>query len=113
MATLTLDECNKKQWFLDNLTENIKRYGQMGNLDYVEANTPVLLKYTKEFNDSECSSVISKSKSLFVDTTIDKYTNLDAQRIEAESKYQANKKIFIGTSVLLIGITLILVLKSK
>jgi hypothetical protein len=110
---VAMEKCFSDQQYIDTLSQSIKRFSQMGNLDYVESNTPILLQKTKEFNASNCNNLIAKRKQIFLDSEINKYQSLDSQRINAESKFQANKKFFIGASVLLIGVTLILVIKSK
>ena len=52
---------------------------------------------------------IEENKQLAVKSTIDKYTTIDEERIQAESKYQANVRVFIGASVLVLALTIILV----
>jgi hypothetical protein len=82
-------------------------------MSYVGAMSPVLAEKTKEFNDSGCYAKIQQSRNVVVEEKLDKYATLDKQRIEAESKYQANKKIFIGVSVILVAVALVVVIKSE
>ena len=108
-----LEECLSKEQYISNVKNAIFTAGQQNNMSYVCAMSPVLAEKTKEFNDSGCYAKIQQSRNVVVEEKLDKYATLDKQRIEAESKYQANKKIFIGVSVILVAVALVVVIKSE
>ena len=108
-----IETCLNLQEQMDFYAEDSRQLAQEGNLYKAGISTNHLVEKRKEFNASNCSSLIAKRKEVFLNSEINKYQSLDSQRINAESKFQANKKFFIGASVLLIGVTLILVIKSK
>jgi hypothetical protein len=109
----TLEECLSKEQYLSNVRNAISVAGQQNNISYVSAMSPVLAQKTKEFNESGCSAKINESKGIALQGKIQEYSAFDKQRIEAESKYEARKKIFIGGSVILVGLALIVVLQSE
>ena len=108
-----LEECLSKEEYINNVRNAITNASQQNNMNYVNAMSPVLAEKTKEFNNSNCNAKIQESRKVVVEEKLNKYSTLDKQRIEAESKYQANKKIFIGASVILIAVALVVVIKSE
>jgi hypothetical protein len=108
-----LEECKWRELYMQNLQNSIFVNNQQNNIGEASAWTKVLAEETKKFNDLGCNAKIQQSRNVVVEDKLSKYTALDKQRIEAESKYQANKKIFIGVSVLLVAVALVVVIKSE
>lgn len=108
-----LEECKWRELYLSNVRNAISVASQQNNIGYVEATSKVLEAENKKFNDLGCSAKINEQKSGALQEKIKEYSALDKERIEAESKYEARKKIFIGGSVILIGLALIVVLQSE
>jgi hypothetical protein len=67
----------------------------------------------KNFTSLGCEKKIEESRQVVVGNVINKYSELDKQRIEADSKYQLKIRIFIGASVLLVGLALMITSKRK
>jgi hypothetical protein len=107
-----LEKCLNREWYIQNLQNQIFIENQQNN-DRGSGWGEVLAEETKKFNDLGCNAKIQQSRNVVVEEKLDKYTTLDKQRIEAESKYQANKKIFIGVSVILVAVALVVVIKSE
>lgn len=108
-----LEECKYRELYLSTIRNDIFVSSQQNKIDYVQATSKVLEAENKKFNDLGCSAKINEQKSGALQEKIKEYSALDKERIEAESKYEARKKIFIGSSVILIGLALIVVLQSE
>jgi len=108
-----LEKCLNKEYYIQNLQNTIFIQNQQNNTREASAWTQVLAEETKKFNDLGCNAKIQESKSVVVKEKLDKFTAFDKERVEAESKYQANKKIFIGVSVILVAVALVVVIKSE
>ena len=63
----------------------------------------------EELKKLDCAKKLEEYKQVAVKSTIDKYSSLDEERIQAEIKYQENLRIFMGASVLVLALTIILV----
>jgi len=73
-----------------------------------------LSKAKEDFKNYNCISEVEASRQEVVGDIASEYSTYDKQRIEAESIYERNKRIFFGGVVLIFGLTLIMTLtKSK
>lgn len=108
-----LEECLSKEQYLSNVRNAIFVGGQQNNILNVQLDSKILQDETKKFNDLGCPAKINEQKTGALQEKIKEYSGFDKERIEAESKYEARKKIFIGGSVILIGLALIVVLQSE
>lgn len=108
-----MEKCFGIEKYIKNLRDSIAESTTQGNLPFVEASYPVLVSQKNKFSSLGCEKKVEQYKQTFIKTAVDKYTTLDEQRIEAESKYQANVRIFIGVSILVIGLTVILTANSE
>ena len=106
-----MEKCLERELYIKNLQEVIRVASQQNNLNKATSTIEVLNRVTKDFTDSGCEAKIEESRRVVVQGISDKYSAIDKQRIEAETKYESNKKIFIGGTVLLISVALIFVLK--
>jgi hypothetical protein len=64
-------------------------------------------RYRKEFNDNDCTKVIEQYRQQELSDVANKFSALDKARIEQESKYVRNQRVFFGALVLLGGVVLI------
>jgi len=108
-----MEKCLERDLYIRNLQNKITEKNQQNNIGEASAWTKVLAEETQKFNDLGCNAKIQEGRTVVVQEKLSKYTALDKERIEAESKYQANKKIFIGVSVILVAVALVVVIKSE
>jgi hypothetical protein len=66
----------------------------------------------KEFSDLGCAKKIEEKKQAVVKNVVNTFTTLDTSRITENTTYERNKKIFFGTSILLIGLSIFLTNKK-
>ena len=64
-------------------------------------------------NNSKCEDILKQYQNSAFDEVYGTYSDIDKKRIETESKYQRNKKIFIGGMVLLVVLGIVLTKKLK
>jgi len=74
---------------------------------------PIIAIYRKQFADNNCTQIIEQYRQAELGTVIDKFSGLDKVRIEAESKYEANQRIFFGGLILISGIAIIVMFGKK
>jgi hypothetical protein len=108
-----MEKCVERELVIQNLQNRISQLNQQNNTVESSAWFKVLQEETKKFSDLGCNAKIQESRNSVLGEKIDKYNELDKQRIEAESKYQAKKKIFIGASFILVAVALVLILKKE
>lgn len=70
-------------------------------------------KQKKSFADKGCLKVIEQYRQAELGKTISKFSGLDKARIESESIYERNQRIFFGGLVLLGGIVIITMFSKK
>ena len=63
--------------------------------------------YRKQFDDNNCAQVIEQYRQKELGTVIDKFSDLDKKRIESESIYERNQRVFFGALILISGIVII------
>jgi hypothetical protein len=108
-----MEKCLEREAFLTSTRNNISSRNQAGNLNTIESWNKILTEETKKFQDLGCPKKIEENRQVAVSKTIDKYSELDKKRIEAESKYQQKIRIFMGATVLIIVLTTIFLFKTK
>jgi Skp family chaperone for outer membrane proteins len=69
--------------------------------------TEAIAKYKKEFNDNDCTKIIEQYRQQELGDVANKFSFLDKARIEEESKYVRNQRIFFGALILLGGVVMI------
>jgi len=75
--------------------------------------TEAIARIRKEFNDNDCTKVIEQYRQQELGDVASKFSGLDKARIEEESKYVRNQRIFFGGLVLLSGIVIIFMFSKK
>jgi neutral trehalase len=84
------------------------------SLNYqIDAQKKLLQDMKSEYDKNGCLLEVEAKKQETVMGVIDEYTAFDKARIEAQSIYERNKKVFYGSMVLILGFTLILTFKKK
>lgn len=74
--------------------------------------TAELQKMIKKFNDSKCGEKVGSYRASIVRSIIETFQDLDKERIEEQSKYQAKQKIFFG-AVFFVGVVLMITIFGK
>jgi hypothetical protein len=75
--------------------------------------TNAIARYRKEFNDNNCTQIIEKYRQSELGDVVSKFSALDKARIEAESIYERNQRIFFGGLVLIGGVVIITMFSKK
>jgi hypothetical protein len=75
--------------------------------------TNAISRIRKEFNDNDCTKVIEQYRQQELGDVASKFSALDKARIEEESKYVRNKRIFFGGLILLGGFVIITMFGKK
>lgn len=76
-------------------------------------NPETIFRYRKQFDDNNCTQIIEQYRQSELGIVIDKFSGLDKLRIEAESIYERNQRIFFGGLVLIGGIVIITMFGKK
>ena len=69
-------------------------------------------KFITLMNNAKCDEILKTYLTETIGGVYDTYSALDKQRIETESKYERNKKIFIGGMVFLTVIGIFIIRKK-
>lgn len=69
--------------------------------------TEAIARKRKEFNDNDCTKVIEQYRQQELGDVANKFSTLDKSRIEQESKYVRNQRVFFGALILLGGVVII------
>ena len=72
-------------------------------IDYTKS----IASLRKQFDDKNCTQLIERYRQSELGIVIDKFSGLDKTRIEAESIYERNQRIFFGGLILISGIAII------
>lgn len=107
-----MEECSYLEKYLQNTRMSIESSLKKNDVIQAEEFQKIMLNSQKKFNDLNCSKKLLEINKAVLDKTINKYTEFDKERIEAESKYQRNKRMFLGASVLLISLTMLILSKK-
>lgn len=110
---ILMEKCLERENYINQIRETISVKTQQGNLNYTDAMSKVLFEEKNKFSKLGCEKKIEQSRQVAVADTVNKYSELDKQRIEADSKYQVKVRVFMGASIFLIGLTVMIILKRK
>lgn len=66
-----------------------------------------IARYRKQFDDNNCTQVLEQYRQAELGGVIEKFSNLDKTRIESESVYERNQRVFFGGLALVAGIVII------
>ena len=95
----------------DSLQSLITKYANQSSMyyeDLKDKNLPTYIENTKKkFADKGCLQKIEKYRQSELGKVNNKFSSLDTARIQAESIYERNQRVFFGALVLLGGIVII------
>lgn len=93
---------------------NNKDFGTFNMNTFTAENLKQALNEAKnDFKNYNCVSEVEASRQEVVGGIVSEYSNYDKLRIEAESIYERNKRIFFGAVVLIFGLGLIMTIKKS
>jgi hypothetical protein len=103
---------------IDSTLQNqITKYANQSSMYYEsdkDKNLPNDIANTKKkFADKGCLQKIEKYRQAELGKVANKFSSLDKERIEAESIYERNQRIFFGGLVLIGGIVIITMFSKK
>lgn len=111
---LERSKCFDLQVLKESMNSSIMYFLKTGDVEGAKTLQSRLDGYKKQYSDLNCDATLNKYKSTVVDAVINQYNQLDVTRIEADSKYKTQQKIFFGALILLGGLTMIITLgKNK
>ena len=108
-----MERCQYLESYISNSINSSNTKLQQGNLNYVSANSKVIDSLKKEFSDLGCDKKIEEKKQAVVKNVLNTFTALDNSRITDNTTYERNKRIFFGASILLIGLSMLLITKKQ
>jgi hypothetical protein len=83
------------------------------NVYYAENLKIALEDAKKDFINYNCAKEVEESRQEVVGSIASEYSAYDKERIEAESIYERNKRVFFGGVVLIFGLALIMTFKKS
>ena len=97
---------------IDNVLQSqINKYANQSSMyyeDLKDKNLPTAIENSKKkFADKGCLQKIEKYRQTELGKVAEKFTALDKARIQAESIYERNQRIFFGGLVLISGIVIL------
>jgi hypothetical protein len=105
-----MEKCLEKEAVITNIRNTAFKSDAFQNSDM---KLQVLNQEKQKFTELGCEKKIEQNRQVAVSKTIDKYSELDKQRIQSDSQYQVKVRIFMGASILLIGLTTIFLFPKK
>ena len=111
-ADVLMEKCLEREAYINNVRTKSAILVKQGNLNWVESDNQIIAEEKRKFTELGCEKKIEESRQMSVKSIASKYSDLDKQRIEAESKYQIKVRIFMGASILLIGLTTLILNKK-
>ena len=108
-------ECIEINTRLENLLSNqgasaLSLYGDARNL---YESSGAIAETRKDFNNKNCTKIIEQYRQQELGDVASKFTALDKARIEEESKYVRNQRVFFGGLILLGGVIIITMFSKK
>ena len=107
-----MEKCQYLESYIFNMTNAFDAKLQQGNITGASSfNTPLYL-LKKDFNDLGCAKKIEEKKQVVLKNVLNTFSSLDTSRINENTTYERNKRIFFGASILLIGLSIFLTNKK-
>jgi hypothetical protein len=111
-SNVLLEDCVYLEEKILNITNEISASIKYGKLDN-ESKNAELQNLKSDFKNKNCVKEIEKYMQSELGEVIGVYSGLDKERITQNTDYEKNKRIFIGASILILGVTIILINKKK
>lgn len=112
-SNVLLEDCVYLEEKIANKLTEISALVKYQRLGEVEGKTAELQNLQNDFKNKGCVKEVEKYKQSELGQVIDIYSDLDKQRITENTTYEKNKRIFIGASFLILGLTIVLINKNK
>jgi hypothetical protein len=107
-----MEKCQYLESHISNMTNAFDAKLQQGNITGASSFNTTLYLLKKEFNDLGCAKKIEEKKQVVLKNVLNTFSALDASRINENTTYERNKRIFFGASILLIGLSIFLTNKK-
>lgn len=108
-----MDKCLQYQTQISSLRSTIIYFTNTGDVEQAGALQGQLDDLQKKFNDSKCSDKVSSYKAVEITSVTDVFSQMDKARIETDSKYQRNQRIFFGAIVLFGAVIMVSVFRKN
>lgn len=108
-----LEKCFEREAYISNIQNGITIASQQNEINQLSGLVQTLGEENKKFSDLGCAEKINQYKIGKVQNKTKEAYAFDQERIEAESKFEAKKRIFIGGSVVLIALGMMLLYKLE
>ena len=108
-----LENCFLKDEIINNLQNQISVSSQRNEVNYVSGIISSLNEQKQKFSDLGCAEKINQFKIGKVQDKLKESNLFDQERIDADSKFESKKRIFIGGSVILIALGMLFLYKSE
>jgi len=108
-----LENCFLKDEIINNLQNQISASSQRNEVNYVSGIISSLNEQKQKFSDLGCAEKINQFKIGKVQDKLKESNLFDQERIDADSKFESKKRIFIGGSVILIALGMLFLYKSE
>lgn len=107
------EDCSQLKKTIDKLINEKSYYALKLNKSEIKNLDQRLKELNDYFNKINCEIVLGNKKLEQVSQVSEKYGEIDKIRIEAESKSEVKKRIFIGIGILLTSVAIILITNKK
>jgi hypothetical protein len=111
-GNVLLEDCVYLEEKILNITNEISASIKYGKLDN-ESKNAELQNLKSDFKNKGCVKEIEKYMQSEMGQVIDVYSGLDKERITQNTDYEKNKRIFIGGSILILAVTIVLINNKK
>lgn len=112
-SNVLLEDCVYLEEKITNTLNEISALMKYQKLEQIEGKKSELEILKNNFKNKGCVKEIEKYMQSEMGQVIDVYSGLDKERITENTTYEKNKRIFIGASILILGVTIVLINKKK
>jgi hypothetical protein len=112
-SNVLLEDCVYLEEKITNTLNEISALMKYQKLEQIEGKKSELEILKSNFKNKGCVKEIEKYMQSEMGQVIDVYSGLDKERITENTTYEKNKRIFIGASILILGVTIVLINKKK
>lgn len=106
------EDCNLLDEQINLLILDVDHFSKAFKIDEAKASNNYLTGKKNWFNKFGCENILSAQKGKIVNGLVNQYSEIDKQRIEAQSNQQKKALLFLGVSIFLTAIGL-LIFKKK
>jgi len=110
---LFLLNCARLDYKMTVIRAIIQNANGQGDFSKAETYNAYLKGLQAEYDQKKCEPRMNQFRNEGLVNTIDKYSSMDAQRIEAESKLAVKQRLLIGGAILTVGFVMIMFIGKK